>query len=87
MQSFSHRYDLPADADGLVSGVTEVIPIDGNGLALPFVGPACIVPEEKGTAAHEVETAVRGALCFIHHPGCARIYTVGKMSSGARGFT
>lgn len=40
---FSYRYDLPAYADGLVSGVTEVISVDRNGLPLPLVGPTCIV--------------------------------------------
>lgn len=40
-----HRNDLSTDPDGLVSGVAEEVSVDGNGLSLPFVGPACVVPK------------------------------------------
>lgn len=40
-----HRNDLSTDPDGLMSGVAEEVSVDGDGLSLPFVGPACVVPE------------------------------------------
>lgn len=45
----SHRNDLSTDPDGLMSGVAEEVPVDGNGLSLPFVGPACVVSEHTTT--------------------------------------
>lgn len=47
-----HRDDLATDPDGLVSGVAEEVSVDGNGLSLPFVGPACVVPERTTTPQH-----------------------------------
>lgn len=42
-----HRYDLSTDPDGFMSGVAEEVSIDRNGLSLPFVSPACIVPKHN----------------------------------------
>lgn len=42
-----HRYDLSTDSDGFMSGVAEIISINGDGLSLPFVSPSCIVPKHN----------------------------------------
>lgn len=44
-----HRNDLSTDPDGLMSGVAEEVSVNGNGLSLPFVGPACVVPKHTAT--------------------------------------
>lgn len=41
-----HRDDLATHSDGLMSGVAEEVSIDGDGLTLPLVGPAGVVPDE-----------------------------------------
>lgn len=52
-----HRNYLSADPDGLMSGVAEEVSVNGNGLSLPFVGPACVVPEHttRGSGQEAVQ--------------------------------
>lgn len=45
----THRNDLATHSDGLVSGVAEVISINGDGLALPLICPSSVVPAVKHT--------------------------------------
>lgn len=42
-----YRYDLSTDSNGFMSSVAEIISIDGDGLSLPFVGPACIISTQQ----------------------------------------
>lgn len=43
----SYRYDLSTNSDGFMSSVAEIISIDGDGLSLPLVGPACIISTQQ----------------------------------------
>lgn len=51
----SHRDDLATHSDGFMSGVAEEVSIDGDGLTLPLVGPAGVVPEEAREEEEEQE--------------------------------
>lgn len=44
-----HRYNLSTDSDGFMSGVAEIVSINGDGLSLPFVSPASVVPKHNTT--------------------------------------
>lgn len=44
---FTYGYDLSTHTNGFMSGVAEIISVNGNGLSFPFVSPACVVPEHN----------------------------------------
>lgn len=43
----THRDDLPTHTHGLVAGITEEVPIDGNGFPMVLVSPASIITLKK----------------------------------------
>lgn len=52
----THRNDLATHSYGLVSGVAEVVSINGDGLASPLISPSCVVPaviQDRQTNTHK----------------------------------
>lgn len=43
----TYRDDLSTDPNGLMSGICEIISIDGNSFAMPFISPSSIISESQ----------------------------------------